>query len=186
MPDTPYIVFEKTVIQRIEDPEKPEEFTEVTAYIPVAGDAADAPAIFANTGPEACRRLCSLLNIPLEQFGQRSYRAAPVRNWSGTEAGTELNMTFNDVLPPRIERGPETPADPTPDPAPDPTALDPSDDADAREDQERERVAGEPEGGDTVTPDPDSYPDAPGSEPEFDPEPPEPEFDPSLAASSGE
>ena len=121
-----YIVFERKLIQRVPDPDRPDEYEEVEAFIPVCGLDSGREPMAANSGPEACRLYARRRGVE-EGEGSVDFRACSERNWSGTGAGLELQLTFKDVLPPSrkqpVEQPVEDVAAPDPEPEPEPTAA---------------------------------------------------------------
>ena len=113
---TEYVVLERKVVQLIADEDHPDQYAEHEAFIPVRGLGSGKPPMPANSGPEACRLYARERGLdPGEAAEPLVLRACSVRNWSGTDAGLELQMTFKDVLPPprgstEPEREPEPPA----------------------------------------------------------------------------
>ena len=124
---TDYIVLERRVIQRVLDPEQPEEYENVEAFIPVRGLGSGQDPMPANSGPEACRAYARERGgFEGEDQSVVELRAVSVRNWSGTDAGMSWQLSFNDVLPPpRAKRAkdeePEPDNEPEFEPEADPT-----------------------------------------------------------------
>jgi hypothetical protein len=125
---TAYILLEKTVVQRVPDPEQPERIEEVEAFIPVRGLGSGEPPMPANSGPEACRLYARDRGVD-EGEGTLHLRAVSERNWSGTDVGLELQLSFSDVLPPsrkrrsRVSEGQAEPETGEPEPIEEPAAT---------------------------------------------------------------
>ena len=109
---TSYVVFEKTIVQRVRivdpgAPEEEQESTEVEAFIPVRGLGSGEPGMPANSGPEACRLYARERGVEgrIEEGDTLELRACSERNWSGTDVALELQISFADVVPkPRRRR----------------------------------------------------------------------------------